>query len=53
MRVARNLVKYTLGLPILLFVTFGGVMASVVFFVLGEDEIVIIDSIKETWKPLK
>ena len=53
MRIVRNLIKYTLGLPILLLVTFVGVMAGIVSFVIGEDEIVIIDLIKEAWKPLK
>ena len=53
MRIVRNLIKYTLGLPILLWVTFIGGIVCFVFFVLGEPLDFIIDSIKNAWKPLK
>jgi len=49
----RNLIKYTLGLPILLIGTIVGVVAYLTFFVLNEPNPDIIGSIKEAWKPQK
>ena len=55
MKIVRNLIKYTLGLPILLFITFNGAIGFIVCGIMGDACLIdsIIETIKDIWKPIK
>jgi hypothetical protein len=54
MRIVRNLIKYTLGLPILLVITLALVIGYVIALIIGLDEVigsdVVFEDIKTMWE---
>lgn len=58
MIILKNIVKYTLGLPILIFLSLIFIIMGVIIIVLssiifGDKDFIFLDIIKDIWKPIK